>query len=576
MRVTKNEIMDFVRPYYADKDIMHDFWHIRLLQNAIENVLSLGRYAVDRECLTLAAYFHGFVYRDPDAIRAWMDAHGYDAEYTNKVITVSMESQRPNAPETLEGKILHDAHVLEGGRTYLTVKTLITGSVRGQSLEQTLEFMRDHVLGKNRCYLPETIPLCEEMNRYTYDFYMELSRGVNMENPKVILRPMTRQMCHSFYKGFENDPAIGHYYEYIYDAENVERYFDNNTVSDRRLFAILAGDQIVGECKLKSIDFEKLECSMGIHLQNDAVKGKGYGTQAERLILQYAFEELGMHAVNADAALKNTRSQHVLEKVGFRYTHEDDTFKYYRCENSKHLREKLIQKLMGKFVHVLVDRPVGYQHGDITYPINYGYIPGLIACDGEEQDAYILGINEPITEFDGQVIAAIRRMNDCEDKLVVAPVGSVYHQGQIAEAVRFQERYFDIRVISCFEKSCGVLPFRMVNGRQEFLLVFETYSRCWSLPKGHIEAGETDIQAALRELFEETGLTAKLDTTRIASMEYPISSFARKQVVFFLGEVAGVPKVREGEIDKYKWVTAEELKDYLFPDTYEACKTLLR
>ena len=71
---------------------------------------------------------------------------------------------------------------------------------------------------------------------------------------------------------------------------------------------------------------------MGIHLQNDAVKGKGYGTQAERLILQYAFEELGMVAVNADAALKNTRSQHVLEKVGFRYTHEDDTFKYYRCE----------------------------------------------------------------------------------------------------------------------------------------------------------------------------------------------------------------------------------------------------
>lgn len=176
MRVTKNEIMDFVRPYYADKDIMHDFWHIRLLQNSIENVLSLGRYAVDRECLTLAAYFHGFVYRDPDAIRSWMDAHGYDAEYTNKVITVSMESQRPNAPETLEGKILHDAHVLEGGRTYLTVKTLITGSVRGQSLEQTLEFMRDHVLGKNRCYLPETIPLCEEMNRYTYDFYAVVRR----------------------------------------------------------------------------------------------------------------------------------------------------------------------------------------------------------------------------------------------------------------------------------------------------------------------------------------------------------------------------------------------------------------
>ena len=392
----------------------------------------------------------------------------------------------------------------------------------------------------------------------------------------VSLKPMTRQMCHEFYKHFQNDPAIGHYYEYVYTPEIADRYFDANSVSDRKLFAIMVGDQIVGECKLKNIDLQNRECSMGIHLQNDSVKGKGYGTQAERLILQYAFEELGMVAVNADAALKNTRSQHVLEKVGFRYTHEDDTFKYYRCENNKILRDRLMQELMGKLVHVVVDRPVGYQHGDILYPINYGYIPGIIAGDGEEQDAYILGVNEPIAEFDGQVVAAICRKNDCEDKLVVAPVGSVYHQGQIAEAVRFQEQYFDTRVISCFEKSCGVLPYRMVNGQQEFLLVFETYSKCWSLPKGHIEAGETDVQTALRELYEETGLTAALDASRCASIEYPISSFARKQVAFYPGEVMGEPKVREGEIEKFKWVTAKELQDYLFPDTYEACKALLR
>ena len=392
----------------------------------------------------------------------------------------------------------------------------------------------------------------------------------------VSLKPMTRQMCHEFYQNFQNDPAIGHYYEYVYTPEIADRYFDTNSVADRKLFAIMVGNQIVGECKLKNIDLQNRECSMGIHLQNDAVKEKGYGTQAERLVLQYAFEELGMVAVNADAALKNTRSQHVLEKVGFRYTHEDDTFKYYRCENNKLLREKFIQELMGKLVHVVVDRPIGYQHGDNVYPINYGYIPGVIAGDGEEQDAYILGVNEPIAEFDGLVIAAIFRKNDCEDKLVVAPMGSVYHQGQISDAVHFQERYFDTRIISCFEKSCGVLPYRMLNGQQEFLLVFETYSKCWSLPKGHIEAGETDVQTALRELYEETGLTATLDTSRCASIEYPISSFARKQVAFFLGEVTGVPKVREGEIDKFKWVTAEELKDYLFPDTYEACKALLR
>lgn len=236
----------------------------------------------------------------------------------------------------------------------------------------------------------------------------------------------------------------------------------------------------------------------------------------------------------------------------------------------------MIKEYMGKCVRVVVDRPIGYRHGDILYPVNYGYMPGTLAGDGEAQDAYILSVSEPVAEFEGQVIAAIRRRDDCEDKLVVAPAGTVLHQGQIAEAVHFQEEYFDSKIISCFEKSCGVLPYRIVDGKREFLLVFESYSKCWSLPKGHMEMGETDIQTALRELMEETGLTAKLDTSRCASIEYPISSFARKEVKFYLGQVEGEPRVRDGEIEKDKWVTAEELKDYLFPDTYAACEKLLK
>lgn len=242
---------------------------------------------------------------------------------------------------------------------------------------------------------------------------------------------------------------------------------------------------------------------------------------------------------------------------------------------SLEIRRQRLLDYLGKMVHVLVDRPIGYQHGDITYPINYGYIPGVIGGDGEEQDTYILGVDDVIAEFDGEVVGAILRKNDCEDKLVVAPAGQVCHQGQIAEAVHFQEQYFDTLIISVFEKSCGVLPFRVVNGKREFLLVFESFSKCWSLPKGHMEAGETEAETAQRELFEETGLTAQLDTSRSASIEYPIFGFARKQVIFFLGEVEGAPRVREGEIDKFKWVAAEELKEYLFPDTSEVCLQLI-
>lgn len=74
------------------------------------------------------------------------------------------------------------------------------------------------------------------------------------------------------------------------------------------------------------------ECTLSIHLQNDTVKGKGYGTRAELLALQYAFDVLGMVAVNADTVAKNTRSQHVLEKVGFQFIKQENGFKYYRYE----------------------------------------------------------------------------------------------------------------------------------------------------------------------------------------------------------------------------------------------------
>ena len=155
----------------------------------------------------------------------------------------------------------------------------------------------------------------------------------------ISLIPMTHQMCHEFYKNFQNDPAIfmdmSKFAEYVYIPEKVDRYFDENTIPSRRLFAIVVDGKIVGECKLKYIDFEKRECSAGIHLIDDSVKGKGYGTEAERLLLRYAFEELDMLAVNADAVLKNARSQRVMEKVGFRYVREDETFKYYRCERAR-------------------------------------------------------------------------------------------------------------------------------------------------------------------------------------------------------------------------------------------------
>lgn len=174
----KQALMKFIEPYYVDKDIMHNMWHIELLERQVNRILEIGNYEVCYEKLMLAMYFHGFIYKDEARIREWLYQSGYAKNAVDEIVTIAWESQRSEVPETIEGKILHDAHVLEGGETYTVVKTLITGSVRGQSLEETLEFMEKNVLGTNKCYLPETIPLCDAMNRFTNEFFVKLKNGI--------------------------------------------------------------------------------------------------------------------------------------------------------------------------------------------------------------------------------------------------------------------------------------------------------------------------------------------------------------------------------------------------------------
>ncbi len=106
--------------------------------------------------------------------------------------------------------------------------------------------------------------------------------------------------------------------------------------------------------------------------------------------------------------------------------------------------------MIGEVVKVVIDRPLGSfhpNHKEMRYPVNYGYIEGIIAGDGEEQDAYILGVDHPLTTFEGVLIAVIHRKNDVEDKWVVAPVGKTFSKNEILEAVNFQEKFYNIELI---------------------------------------------------------------------------------------------------------------------------------
>ena len=101
--------------------------------------------------------------------------------------------------------------------------------------------------------------------------------------------------------------------------------------------------------------------------------------------------------------------------------------------------------MIGKIVKVIIDRPICSRHPqfkDLIYPVNYGYVEGVFAPDGEEQDAYVLGIDKPIKEFTGKVIAIIHRKDDIEDKWVGAPEGVNFTREEIEKQVHFQEKYF--------------------------------------------------------------------------------------------------------------------------------------
>ncbi len=155
------------------------------------------------------------------------------------------------------------------------------------------------------------------------------------------LVPSTKELCRAYYRAFEHDPALfedkSRLMPYVYDEAAADAKFEaRSKLTDRRPFYILLSDQVIGELVLKNIEPGKKSCTLGICLVNDKVKNKGYGTAAERLALDYAFGTLGMDEVLADTLLQNTRSQHVLNKLGFRFVSEDEHLKYYRITREQY------------------------------------------------------------------------------------------------------------------------------------------------------------------------------------------------------------------------------------------------
>ncbi|MBQ8212634.1 MAG: inorganic diphosphatase [Clostridia bacterium] len=111
-------------------------------------------------------------------------------------------------------------------------------------------------------------------------------------------------------------------------------------------------------------------------------------------------------------------------------------------------RKAQVYSYLGKTVTIGIDRPIGFVHEKkdgtrLNYPINYGYIPGVLGGDDEELDVYLLGVDHPVESYTCRIVGIVHRKNDVEDKLVGVPEGMSFTAAEMTEAVHFQEQYYD-------------------------------------------------------------------------------------------------------------------------------------
>ena len=230
-------------------------------------------------------------------------------------------------------------------------------------------------------------------------------------------------------------------------------------------------------------------------------------------------------------------------------------------------RKPSLQRMLGSTVTMQIDRPLGSSHPDhpeLIYPIHYGYIPDLMGGDGELQDAYLMGVTQPVSQFTGKVIGIVRRYNDREDKLVIAPDDCHYHQAEIADAVYFVEQYFRHRIIPLYHRSCGAVIYRKNRSGFRYLLLFQRGSHTWSFPKGHMERLESEECTALREVREEVGMRIHLHPGFRGEARYAVGN-GEKTVVLFLAKATTPPVMSAHEVLASKWVTLSEAEALLHP-----------
>ncbi|MBQ3136105.1 MAG: NUDIX domain-containing protein [Clostridia bacterium] len=231
--------------------------------------------------------------------------------------------------------------------------------------------------------------------------------------------------------------------------------------------------------------------------------------------------------------------------------------------------------MLGKFVKVRVTSPM-YSYNKrfgFKYKLNYGIMEGHKTKKNTVQFAYIMGINHPVRNFDGRVIAVVRRHGGKGIVWVVAPKSTRFIVNDIKDAISFGEGSVGYNIECLYESSCGAVIYRDDTDGKKFLLIRNKRSAHWGFPKGHIEPGETNEETAVREVLEETGVKIEIIPGFVKNSEYSIQGKIEKSVSIFLAKTNQCDyKLQEEEIEECGWYSFDESLRVL---NYENDKNIL-
>ncbi|MEG0545853.1 MAG: NUDIX domain-containing protein [Oscillospiraceae bacterium] len=222
--------------------------------------------------------------------------------------------------------------------------------------------------------------------------------------------------------------------------------------------------------------------------------------------------------------------------------------------------------MLGKYVKVRVTKPLGAfdSETNIRFQLNYGNVESGLDPHTPVKGAYIMGVNHPVHNFEGRVIAVIKDEINEAVFIVVSPKSKRFIIHDIRTAIDFVHKEGTYTVDCLYERSCGAIVFREINGENRFLLIKNKRSAHWGFPKGHIEVGETEEDTAKREVLEETGLHIDILPSFRHKSEYSIQNRIEKTVLIFLAKTADTKTI----------IQPEEIEDYIWLNYESALKTL--